>query len=235
MGPAANELLVQWYSLAAEGALVGAVCRKVPAYEAEDGAPVEVDRRPAPEAADADDVGPKLLDELDQKVERRSGRDEILHQKHLGPRTEQAMELDGEAHLALTAGQALRPVDDDGPRRVRARHAMRQDQGAGTGREHHVDGPLSEVLRDDSAQPLGERRLGGDERLLDVLRRVLARGKQDVVVGVIRARALEDLEMNLLPDLGFDGGRIFLRGGGAHRYLPAHYIAGFAPPDRYET
>src|SRR5437899_6335004 len=100
-----------------------------------------------------------------------------------------------------------------------ARHAMREDERAWAGRQHHVDGPLSEVLRDDSSQTLGERGLRGHQGLLDVLRRVLTGWKQDVIVGVIRAGTLEDFEVDLLPDLGLDGGGIF-PGGSAHRDPP---------------
>src|SRR5439155_635506 len=48
-----------------------------------------------------------------------------------------------------------------------ARHAMREDERAWAGRQHHVDGPLSEVLRDDSPQTLGGERVVG-EYILDV-------------------------------------------------------------------
>jgi hypothetical protein len=58
------------------------------------------------------------------------------------------------------------------------------------------------VLGDHGAEPLGEGGLGGDERLLDVLAGVMARREEDVVVGVIGAGTLEDLEVDLLADLG---------------------------------
>src|SRR6185436_18101069 len=55
------------------------------------------------------------------------------------------------------------------------------------------------------AKHFGERGLGGDERLLDVLRGVLAGGKQDMVVRVVGAGALEDLEVYLLAHLRIHG------------------------------
>src|SRR5206468_13029968 len=61
-------------------------------------------------------------------------------------------------------------------------HAVRQDESAGAGGQDHVDGPRGEVLGDDGPEPLREGGLGGDQGLLDVLARVLARGEQDVVI-----------------------------------------------------
>src|SRR5437667_142973 len=95
-------------------------------------------------------------------------------------------------------------------------HAVRQDQRSWSGREHHVHRPLSEVFRDHRAESLGERRLRRHQRLLDVLAGVLAGGQEHVIVGVIGAGALEDLEVDLLANLGLDGGGILLRRG-AHR------------------
>src|SRR5439155_241917 len=62
------------------------------------------------------------------------------------------------------------------------------------------------------------------QRLLDVLGRVLARGQEHVVVGVVGARPLEDLEMDLLADLGLDSDGIF-PGRGAHPVPPRRIIA----------
>src|SRR3989442_69460 len=73
-------------------------------------------------------------------------------------------------------------------------HAVRQDQRSWSGREHHVHRPLGEVLRDHRAESLGERWLRRHQRLLDVLAGVLAGGQEHVIVGVIGAGALEDLE-----------------------------------------
>ncbi len=105
---------------------------------------------------------------------------------------------------------------------MRPRHAVGQDQRAWSGREHGVDRPLSEVLGDDRAQALGKRGLGRHQRFFDVLARVLTGGEQNVIVCVIGAGSLEDLEVNLLPNFRFDGGGIFF-GGGAHRDPPSDY------------
>ncbi len=88
-----------------------------------------------------------------------------------------------------------------------ARHAVREDQRAVTGGEDDVDGPGGEVLGDDGAQPLGERRFRGDQGLLDVLAGVMAGGEEHVIVGVVGPGPLEDLEVNLLADLGLHRGR----------------------------
>ncbi len=74
------------------------------------------------------------------------------------------------------------------------------------------------MLGDDRAEPLGERGLGGDQRLLDVLARVVAGGEQDVVVGVVGPGALEDLEMDLLANLGVHLAVGLSRGRG-HQHL----------------
>ena len=62
-------------------------------------------------------------------------------------------------------------------------------------------------------EPFREGGLGGDEGLLDVLGGVLARREEDVVVGVVGAGALEDLEVDLLPYLGVHLA-VVCRGGG---------------------
>src|SRR5437867_660299 len=128
------------------------------------------------------------------------------------------MELDRKADASLTARQALGAVHDDGSRGVRARDAVGKDQRAGTGGKHEVHRPLREVLRDHRAESLGERRLGRHQRLFDVFARVLTRGKQNVIVGVIGPGALEDLEVDLLADLGLDGIAVSM-GRGAFRGL----------------
>src|SRR5262249_39685969 len=81
------------------------------------------------------------------------------------------------------------------------------------------------MLGDHRPEPLGERGLGRHERLLDVLARVLAGRQQHMVVGVIRAGAFEDLQVDLVATLGFDSGGILLRRGrGAHPAPPGgHY------------
>jgi len=70
-------------------------------------------------------------------------------------------------------------------------------------------GPLANLLAIHGTAALRERGLRGHQRLFDVLRRVLPDGKQDVIVGVIGARALQDFEMDLLSDFGLDGGGVF--------------------------
>src|SRR5256886_14821014 len=104
------------------------------------------------------------------------------------------------------------------------RDAVGEDERARPRREDDVHGPLGEVLGDDGPQPLGERGLHRHQRLLDVLGRVLARGQEHVVVGVVGARPLEDLEMDLLADLGLDSDGIF-PGRGAHPVPPRRIIA----------
>src|SRR5262249_30690489 len=89
---------------------------------------------------------------------------------------------------------------------------------------HDVDGPRCEVFGDHRAEALGERRFGGDEGLLDVLARVLTGRQEDVVVGMVSPGALENLQVNLLAYLGFDGGRVLLRGEG-HPVLLSAIIA----------
>src|SRR5262249_37967870 len=119
----------------------------------------------------------------------------------------------------MSADEALGAVDHDRPRRMRPGHAVGQDEGARSGRKHDVDRPGGEVLGDHGAQPLGERWLGGDQGLLDVLAGVMTRGKKDVIVGMIGAGALEDLEMDLLADLGLDGDGILLGRADGHPFL----------------
>src|SRR5206468_4787596 len=97
-------------------------------------------------------------------------------------------------------------------------HAVRQDESAGAGGQDHVDGPRGEVLGDDGPEPLREGGLGGDQGLLDVLARVLARGEQDVVIGVVGARALENLQVDLFAHLGIHHHVFFARRRG-HRGL----------------
>ena len=87
MRPTPHELLVEWHSLATQGAFVGTVCGEVPAYQAEDWPTIEIDRGAAPEAADAHDMGSQLLDQLDQEIERRAGGHQVLHQQDLRART----------------------------------------------------------------------------------------------------------------------------------------------------
>ena len=211
---AADEFFVEWHALGAEGAVLGVVGREVAAHQAEDGpVAVELHGRAAPEAADADHLAAELLHQIDQQVQRRPGGHQIFDQEDFGARAHQALELYGQRDAALAARQPLRAVDDGGSRRVGARHAMGQDQRRRPRREHHVDRPLGEVLGDHRAEPFGERGLRGHQRLLDVLGRVLAGGQEDVVVRVIGARPLEDLEVDLLPDLVLDGGGIFPGGG----------------------
>src|SRR5262249_56459414 len=79
-------------------------------------------------------------------------------------------------------------------------------------------------LGDRRGESVGERGLGGHKVLLDVLGRVLAGRQQDVVVGVVGAGALEDLEVDLLSDFGLDGGGVF-PGGSAHPGPPRGIIA----------
>src|SRR5919108_5597172 len=103
---APHELLVEWNTFATEGALVGTVCGKVPAYEAEDRPAPQIHRCAPPETPDADDLRPELFHQLDQQIQSAAGRDEVLHQQDLGPRPEQPMEFDRETHASLSARQA---------------------------------------------------------------------------------------------------------------------------------
>src|SRR2546430_2688123 len=107
---------------------------------------------------------------------------------------------------------------------MRPRDAVGEDERAGPCREDDVHGPLGEVLGDDGPQPFGERGLHRHQRLLDVLRRVLARGQEHVIVGVVGAGPLEDLEMDLLADLGLDSDGIF-PGPSTHPVPPRRIIA----------
>src|SRR5262249_11425099 len=68
------------------------------------------------------------------------------------------------------------------------------------------------------AEPFGERRLGGDQGLLDVFAGVLAGGEEDVVVGVVGAGPLENFQVDLLANLGVHQ-RVFLAGWRSHRGL----------------
>jgi hypothetical protein len=56
-----HELFVERHSLSAQRTLGGVIGGKIPADQAENRASIEVDRRPAPEAADADDLGAEVL------------------------------------------------------------------------------------------------------------------------------------------------------------------------------
>src|SRR5437773_831287 len=105
-----------------------------------------------------------------------------------------------------------------------SRNTVGEDERARPRRENDVHGPLGEVLGDDGPQPFGERGLHRHQRLLDVLRRVLPRGQEYVVVGVIGAGPFEDLEMDLLADLGLDSDGI-LPGPSTHGAPPRRIIA----------
>src|SRR5713101_5591586 len=63
---APHELLVERNATTAERAIFGTVRGKVSTHEAEDRLAVELDRGPAPEAADADDLRAHLLHEVDE-------------------------------------------------------------------------------------------------------------------------------------------------------------------------
>src|SRR5438034_4098090 len=102
---------------------------------------------------------------------------------------------------------------------MRPGHAVRQDERAGSGRKHDVHRPGREVLGDDGAQALRERRFGGDQGLFDVLAGVVARGKKELFVGVAGAAALADLGLDLLANLGFDGDGILLGSRDGHPFL----------------
>ncbi len=95
---------------------------------------------------------------------------------------------------------------------------MGKDESAGAGGQDHIDGPRGEVLGDHRPEPLREGGLGGDQGLLDVLARVLARGEQDVVIGVVGARALENLQVDLFAHLGVHH-RVFFARRRGHRGL----------------
>src|SRR6266571_8587557 len=221
-----HEFLVEGDALLAHGTLLGRIRREIPAHEAEDLLAGDLGLlRPAPQGADANDLPAQLLHEIAQELDRGPGADEIFDDQHLGGGSDEPVELGGEGDLALAGGDALRAVHEGGPGGMRARHAVGEDEGAGARGEHDVDGPLGEVLGDDRPQPLGGGGFRGHERLLDELARVLARGQEDVVVGVIGARPLQDLQMDLLANLCVHPGS-FLRGRRGHGIVritaPAH-------------
>ena len=90
------------------------------------------------------------------------------------------------------------------------------------------------MLRDDRAEPFREGGLRRHEGLFDVFGRVLSRGQQDVVVRVIGPGALEDLEMDLLADLGLHRDGVLAGGGGHQHLLPllSHFHARGRPDTR---
>src|SRR5215470_16521676 len=213
---ATDEFLVERHALLAHRTLLGEIGGEVTTDEAEDllardlpllGAP--------PERADADDLAAQLLDEVAQQLHRAPGADEILHDQDLRARANEPMELRGERHLALARAHALGAVHEGGTRRMSAGYAVGKDERARPGGEHDVDGPLREVLGDHCAQTFREGGLGGDECLLDVLAGVLARGQEDVIVGVIGAGPLQDLQVDLLANLRIHAG-VVLRGRRRH-------------------
>src|ERR1051325_6953285 len=85
--PAPHELLVEWYTLAAQGALRGTVSGKVPADQAEHRPTAEIHGGTAPQATDADDLRSELVHQLDQQIQGAAGRHEVLDEEDLGPGT----------------------------------------------------------------------------------------------------------------------------------------------------
>ncbi len=200
---ALHVLLVERHALLAERAGLGGVGGEVAAHQAED--LLAVDHRllgAAPQGADADHLAAQIFHELGEQPHGGARAHQVLHDEHLGPGADEALELDGQADAPLARADPLGAVGQGGPGGMGAGHAVRQDQGAGPGGEHDVDGPLREVLGDDRPEPLREGGLGGDQGLLDVLAGVVPRRQEDVIVGVVGAGALEDLEVDLLPYLG---------------------------------
>src|SRR5215467_6803398 len=212
----AHELLIQRHALLAHRTLLGRIGGEVAAHEAEDLLARDLRLlRAAPERPDADDLAAQLLHEIAEQLHRAPRADEILHDQNLRARADEAVELRGQGDLALARAHALGPVHEGRARRMSPSDAMGEDEGAGPGREDHIDGPLREVFGDDRPEPFREGGLGGDERLLDVLAGMLAGGKEDVVVGVIGAGALQDLQVDLLTHLRIHAG-VVLRGRRGH-------------------
>src|SRR5262245_51526362 len=208
----AHELLVQRHALLAHRTLLGRIRGEVAAHEAKDLLSRDLRLlRAAPERPDADDLAAQLLHEIAEQLHRAPRADEILHDQNLRARADEAVELRGQGDLALARAHALGPVHEGRARRMSPGDAMGEDEGAGPGGEDHVDGPLREVLGDDRPEAFREGGLGGDERLLDVLAGVLAGGKEDVVVGVIGAGALQDLQVDLLTHLRIHAGVVLRR------------------------
>src|SRR5882762_2410801 len=84
---APHEFLVEGHALLAHGTLLGRICWKIPAHEAEDLLAGDLGLlRPAPQGADADDLPPQLLHEIAQELDRGPGAHEILDDEHLGGR-----------------------------------------------------------------------------------------------------------------------------------------------------
>ena len=123
------------------------------------------------------------------------------------PLPDEARELVGQPHPSALPREALGRVDEDGPGRQRPRHAVGEDQRARPRREHDVGRPGGEVLRDDVAQALGERRLRGDQGLVDELRGVVTGGQEEVVARPVGAGPPENLEVDLLAGAGIGRGR----------------------------
>src|SRR5207249_287046 len=187
-----HEFLIEGDALLAERAAVRGIGREIPADQAEDLLAADLGLlRPAPERADPHDLASEVLHELGEESDGGAGADQVLDDEHLGALADQPVELGGQGDPALAAAHALGAVDEDRAGGMGPGHAVRQDESAGAGGQDHVDGPRGEVLGDDGPEPLREGGLGGDQGLLDVLARVLARGEQDVVIGVVGARALE--------------------------------------------
>src|SRR5215831_10518185 len=147
MLPALDELLVQRDALLAEGTGLGGIRREVPADETEDLLAVDLCLfRAAPERTDTDDLAAHVLHELREESHRRARADEVLDDQHLGSLANEPVKFGGQRDASLAAAHSLCPVDQDRARRMCARDTVRQDQGARTGREHHVDGPRGEVF-----------------------------------------------------------------------------------------
>src|SRR4029453_7177372 len=97
------ELLVERHAFSTQRTLVRVVSGKITAHQTEDGLAVDLARGASPEAPDADAPGARTLHELDQKVQRGSARDEILHEQHARARADEPLELDRQRHAPLAA------------------------------------------------------------------------------------------------------------------------------------
>src|SRR5688572_15703619 len=107
MAGTADELLVQRHPFSTQGTVSRVVSWKIAADEAEDRLAVHLDGGPAPEAAHTDHLSPQLLDQLDEEVQRRAARDQVLDEQDAGGGPDQPLELDGQRDASLAARQSL--------------------------------------------------------------------------------------------------------------------------------
>ena len=95
MPSAPHELLVERRAFLAQSARVRWVGREIPADQAEDRRIPDLDRGPPPEATDPGDLSPVPLDQVNEELQGRALRDQILHEQHLGALTNESSEFRG--------------------------------------------------------------------------------------------------------------------------------------------